>query len=330
MAEKTIPRYHNDSMSSQILLISNDPQDHELAEQIGKANKLDCTLATERKDARWVLTSQTPTLVFWDAENEAAYQAVGDILPKYVKAPRIFAITSKPLEYYPHLYRFPHFGHHLLRRYSPTATELINRLAVAALKTDQFNLERYFPEGTPTKKIKIARFSHTRAAIEALNNHLAKQGVRGRLAGLVASCTDELILNSIFKAPGKKAPKVPENKSGEPSDFELEGQVEVELADAENYMGVCVTDPYGTLKKSKFYDSIRKHYAVMGPRHISEQTSIGLHGVISTGLSLVLVTKPKARTQAMLFFPKVESFKDFKLGFRFLTMTEHLLGSEAP
>jgi hypothetical protein len=67
-------------------------------------------------------------LVFWNAENAAYYGSVSEILPKYAPPKRIFAITDKPLHRYPYLFKYPIYGHHLIRRFNDAAIRLYSKL----------------------------------------------------------------------------------------------------------------------------------------------------------------------------------------------------------
>jgi hypothetical protein len=86
-------------------------------------------------------------------------------------------------------------------------------------------------------------------------------------------------------------------------------------------MGVCITDSYGMLRKLDVFQSLRKHYE-RGETRVHDGTSLGLHGLLSAGLSLLMASKSRSETQVMTFFPVVENYRAFKSGMRFLTVVE--------
>ena len=46
---------------------------------------------------------------------------------------------------------------------------------------------------------------------------------------------------------------------------------------------------------------------------------LGLYGVLQSGLSLLFITRPASRTEVILFFPVLKSFKNFRTSFRFFS-----------
>jgi hypothetical protein len=226
---------------------------------------------------------------------------------------------------YPHLYKVPVYGHYLHRRFAGAATELYARIARAALETDPpFGLARYLPEGAQVREIVLSRSGHKTAAIEAIQSSLTKQGLKGRLAASVAQAADELILNAIFDAPSEGRERT-RHKELRDADFELaeNARITVEFGQAEGYMAVGVGDRFGTLTRRTVLDSLRKHLEKEGGDATKVkvgESGLGLHGIVRSGLSLIYVNKGRVGTQMILVFPKVENFRDFRTGFRFLSL----------
>lgn len=298
-----------------LLLISNEPDDRKLAMRVAHDCGLSLEQATRLDDVRRILSSTPNMLTFWRADNQTAFHEVGEVIPKYVKPSRIVAITEKPMDQYVHLYRAPIFGHHILRRIDGPALEFYPRLMTASLDEQFHGLDRYFPKATPIKKLKLEKPEHKTAATEAVHNFLTKQGLRGRISALVAQATDELLINAMVVAPklAKKA-RLKGPTEGFPP-------VEFEVGVGAGYMGVCVRDGYGMLRKLEVYQSLRKHYD-RGETRVHDGTSLGLHGLLKSGLSLLLTSTSSVETEVMLFFPLVENYREFKSGMRFFTVVE--------
>src|SRR5262249_23345514 len=140
-------------------------------------------------------------------------------------------------------------------------------------------LAAFLAAGSNPQKIRLTRSTHKRAAIEAIQNHLQKQGVRGRLAALVAQATDELILNAIFDAPLDNHGSSLRHTLSRDSDFELaeREQVEIEVGSSGSYMGVSVTDQFGTLKRKTILNALNTNSKTQG---------LGLYKTLNSGLSL--------------------------------------------
>ena len=98
--------------------------------------------------------------------------------------------------------------------------------------------------------------------------------------------------------------------------------VSVELAETEDYIGICVADKFGSLKKSLVLKFLGKDYQSTEyvPRTDDPGAGLGILGIIQSGLSLLFVSKPGVRTEVMLFFPRSPNYKQFKMGFRFVSL----------
>jgi hypothetical protein len=302
----------------QLLLVSDDSRERRLAQQVALAGSLALQEALDRESVRKRLVSNPQTLVLWDAANPEKYQRIGEVFPKYVRAERVFALTDQPLTSYPHLASEPAWGSHLLRRFPDPAIHAFVRLLHAALSPEPRTLERFFPRETVPTRITLKRSTHKHAAIEAIQNHLQKRGIRGRMAALIAQATDELILNAVFDAPRDENRSPFRYALSRDSDFELNEreQVEVELASTEGYLGVSVTDRFGSLDRATVLESLLQRRVKVGEG--DEDGHLGLAKVLQSGLSLAFTGKRGECTRAMLFCPEAENYRAFRAGFHFL------------
>ena len=311
--------------TSRLLLISELEEDVAFGKAVAASNGYEFEQLTTSDSIRRHLLTHSGTVVFWNAENAASFGGMVDVLPKYAKHPRIFAITGRRLDAYPHLLKYPIFGHHLRRRFEPPALSFYSRLCQVALSGHPFGIHHYFAKDTAIKKIRLTRSSHKSAAVEAIQNSLGKLGIPERLAAIVAQSADELIMNAIFDAPVGPGGKTTRHDQPRDSDFEFaESEViDIEFALNDEYMGILVADRFGSLKKKFVYDSIRDY--LKNDTHALEKTAgsragFGLHGILHAGLNLILNTKQGNRTEACLFFPKTDDYKSFKNSFRFFSL----------
>jgi hypothetical protein len=310
-------------MPAHLLAISHWKEDIQFCELLASLGGYKFHQAVTRNDVRRVLTSgKDEVLVFWNAESTTLYEHIGEVIPRYAKPRKVFAITDEPLAEYDHLFKAPTWGHHIVRRYQKPAAAVYSKLCAAALAGDGFGVARYFPPDTPVKTLSISRSKHKGAVIDALQNSLTKQGIKGRLAASVAQAADELMLNAIFDAPVYASGNRVRWELPRDTDFEMlrHESVEVDLVSTEDYMAVCVRDHYGSLKKKTIVESLRKGMESDGPRGSAASAGLGLAGILNAGMSLLFAGQPKKSVEMSLFFPKAESYREFRGGIRFLSL----------
>lgn len=300
-----------------LLILSERQEDIEFGRKLAKASGMKAGAVKNSTDLRNTLATYPKAIVLWNVDDEQFYSETSQIIPKYTTAQRTFVVTENPIHTYPHLLQYPVFGHHLLRRYQDPATEIYARMIAASQEIEMFGMKRYFPDQVKTQTIVITKTAHKRAAVDALQNSLTKQGIMGRMSSLVAQATDEIIMNAIFDAPiGMNQKRL---KHDLPRETEITlGQnerVEVSIASTENYMGVCVTDYFGSLKKETLIRSLFEAYDTKGG-----SVALGLQGAMQAGLSLLFIVQANVKTEVITLFPRSESFKEFRAGFRFLSL----------
>ena len=308
-----------------LLLISDSPADEMFCRALAGSLGYSFAAETTRDGVRRVISASVPagrTLVFWDAESLGRYEAISDVLPKYVKPRNVFAITDNPLPYYPDLFKYQIFDQHLVRAYMPPSEAIVRHLAKATEANDTTGLERYFDQKPQIKRVPIRRSAHKIAAIEALHNYLGQQKIPGRLATVVAQALDELVMNAVFDAPIDVEGNRYRHQMDRVADFELQEseQVFVEIASDDRYMAIAVTDPFGSLRRSTLLESVGRHYR---RTHVGEgqdmDSGVGFRGILESGLSLIVSVRPRVKTQIVLLFPKAATFREFKEGFRFFS-----------
>lgn len=311
-------------MAASILAITDRGVDVQLAQHVAGQMKLRTSTLNRPAAIQEFLLEHPQTVAFWDTENYRESAAIAKVLYGRIPPHRLFAVTDGALNQYPHLFDFPIFGHHLQRRFMSPAPDLYTRLVVASLTPAPFGIGRYFPKGTPTQKITLRRSSHKQAAVEALNNFLSKRGVASRLAQLAAQASDELVMNAIFDAPVDAEGYSFRKDIDRSSDFELKPEmgVDIEIACAEEYTGICVADTYGSFKRSLLLSLLRKDYQERAYIVKAEEkgAGLGVHGLIQAGLSILFVCKPGNRTEVTVFFPNSRNYKEFRSGPRFLSL----------
>lgn len=311
-------------MATHFLIASQREEDLRFGEFLAFANDLPSLHVPTLEALQKALVLNPGSIVLWDAENADTAAPAAELLAKATSPARVFAVTSEALNTYAHLAKAPVFCHHFFRRYDEPAPTLYPRLVAAALHPAPFGLARYFPEAAPASNLAITRSGQKRAAVDAINAFFLKQQVNTRLASLVAQCCDELVMNAIFDAPVLPNGMPMRRGTDRAVDFELieKEYVHLQMASSSDYVGICVSDQFGSLKKSVLMGFLSQDYHDKGYelRKGDPGAGLGLHGIVQSGLSLLFVSKPGVRTEVMAFFAKDASYKSFRGGFRFLSV----------
>lgn len=319
-------------MAVPIVAVSSRSVDQEFAQKIADANQLPFVVAIHPDEIREITEENPQALLFWDADikgNETTYtpQSIRGIVGALVqstKPHKVFAITDRPLNECKHLNNDQCFGHHMIRQYRTPAPALFSRLIAAVLIPRPFGMERYMPQGSDVKSIVLKESGQRRVAVQAVENVLQKNGNPERLSVQIAGAVDELLMNAIFDAPVDKDgyPFRKELDRSEDFPFSSNRCVELMISYSDEYYGIGVSDPFGTLKKETILGFVRQNFKKDEFSSSDQGASggLGLNGIIQSGLSLVFISHPGVRTDVMIFFPKVKTYKEFKSGFRFLSL----------
>jgi hypothetical protein len=311
--------------SGRILVISEVQSDQKFGAAI--ADRLGFPAQTENAPdkIRRLIEDHSETIVLFNGQNNSvSFGVVSAILQKTIPTNQVFLVTDRSLGKYPHLLRTPFFGHHLLRRYGEPAIEICTRLVSECFSIQATGLKPYFPEGTPIRSVSIEKSSHKRAVIEAIQKTLTARGLHGRISTLVTQSTDELILNAIFNAARTSDGKRKHHSRSRSDDFVLSPRekVQVEFAITAEYVGICVSDFFGTLHPEDALQSLRDHFQMTSKNGRTEPSmrGFGIHGIVQAGMNLVLIAQSGTRTDAILLLPVATNVVGFKRGFKFFSV----------
>lgn len=83
---------------------------------------------------------------------------------------------------------------------------------------------------------------------------------------------------------------------------------------------LSITDFWGSLRKNVLINSLKSDYEKVSliVRKDNSSFSLGLGGVIKSGLSLVYVGAKGIKTEIILLFVRTRSVKEYKEGFRLI------------
>ena len=306
-------------------MISDHADDTRVGGRIAVLNRMIYVEAKGVNEVRLHLEKYPETIVFWDLENAADNIGLTELLPQRLKPEQIFVITQRELAHYPHLYQSGVFSHHIQRRFQDPATEVYARL-VATCTDAPAGLRGIFQDDVKVNSITVRNANHKRASIEAIQKILTTRGVSGRLAATIAQSLDELLLNAIFDAAVSTEKGKERHEGPREAEFELSPseEVTIEVAASSSFMAVCVSDPFGSLKRENVSYALRPYFQKQPEASdVALPKGLGLHGILKSGLSLAINIQPRRRTDAILFIPFVPSYKEFRSAFRFFSLLSH-------
>jgi hypothetical protein len=329
-----------------LLIVSENPDDIRMGEFVAMTLGLTPSQAVTPSVLTSTLQTEKPELVFWDADaGETSAQWLSILMDSQLLTERIFAFSNgdffhsefwePKLKAVIEAKRPVPFHHHIWRRFDEPLPFILSRLAGSLLRKNesasspngQGSLQLFFPEDCWKQTLPIHRSSHRRPAVTALEKVLSDHKVPKRLASLVASAADELLLNAIYEAPVLRRAGAPRGTEihyqrvfDRSKDMELQERerVALELATTGSYLGIMVRDQWGSLPHTVL-DALFQSEG----ESASNASGAGKHGLLSvvgSGISIRAHVVPDKLTEVALFIPTGVSFKDFRGGMRFLSM----------
>lgn len=314
-----------------ILLISENDEDHGFCERLAKKLPTSLACSLDRKEIETQLLDQP--LVFLDSTisrtgSDHWLKQIGQCIAQHVRPERVFILAGDALTSESWLSDSTFFGHYLIRRFDTAASEVICRLALASVRYSPHTLADALNDGVSTQKIILTQVKQKRIAVEAINSILKKRGMPERLCANVAGAADEIMLNALFSAPkdssGTSYRRDVANDPDIEEFFDLKGkeQVVLEMASHSNYLTVCIRDFFGTLERRSLQAVLRRDYQ-KNAYTVREAkvggSGLGIYDIFKGGLSLIFATDPGRETQVWLFVPYAENYRKFRTSFQFFS-----------
>ncbi len=306
-----------------LMLISDREEDLRFAEFFCFANKIELHRAISNSEINGLIRDFPGIFVFWEADNVERFAKVASLLHQKVSPARVIAVTDRPSNKYPELFKSQIMGHHLIRRYQEPTPIVYSKVIASMIAPEPFAIGRFFGEGFQTQKITLKRSGQKRAAVEAIHNHLLKHKVAPRLAGQAAQATDDIMMNAIFNAPTLDNGMKLRANSDRSADFELiENEfVDIEVVDDEEFVGISVSDHFGRIDPRAIFQALSYDYTIKEYTATSGPGSgIGIYQIVNQGFSLIVSLENRRRSEVALLFPKARTYAEFKTGFRFFSL----------
>jgi hypothetical protein len=253
--------------------------------------------------------------------------AICGYLDKMLPAKRVFALSDKPLSRNQPVIQALKLLHYsfrncMIRTYSASASVVLTKVIDHALSELPPAIQNFFPADTKVRKIEINHTEQRPKAVDALAALLTQLKIDWRLSAKVAQSVDELLMNAMFDAPRDKQRGFYRRQMPRTANFALSPKeiVSLEMAVHEGYVCISATDQFGSVDADLLLASLNRDFHekdYIPSRHAGPGAGLGLYGITQSGLSLIIAAKPGERTMAALFFPKTDSYADFRKSFHF-------------
>lgn len=297
-------------MPTAVLLASHRRNDQELAAQLSEALSVPLFVVHDRNEARYRLVREPASVALFDAETSTACDFVSTILPKYLRPRQLIALSDGPLSRYRHLLTHGHFfSTHVQRNSAPELLEILRTLAHTCTDPGppKLRLTDLLSPVSPLQGLEVRDALERRAAVDGMDSFLRKKGLIPRIASIVARAVGEALILAEAAGP----------------------PVRLEFGTGKSWMGVGVSDRSGALTDRDVFEGIFKFYRGVPttPNERLEGVGAGIAPNYEEGVSWTVVAVPKSRNETIALFPIATTYRDFKKGFRFLSV---LCGKPGP
>ncbi len=319
-------------MNKSLVLLSDRKEDQIFANSVAAVSDLNLVQVQTPQEAVKIMQDSPPKMVLVDGSSEALFntfhETVSESLGLYsenVQPNHIHFLSDLPISKAGLLVHSPILGSFIKR--DPEQPEEsgahYGRIVNAAIQGKPFGLNEIFEGTAKVQKIEMRNISQKSHILEAVKIYLTAGKWPTRQRSTVLTALDELLINAVYDAPqaaqGSQSQTSPTKI--DISQFEPETNIAVTLAFDGTFFGVSVTDLYGSLDKAKLMRHIPKNHlkTEYKPKANTLSAGIGLSMVYQTGGGLVFICEPGVKTEALVYYRRTDSFKDFRNQFRFVS-----------
>lgn len=319
-------------MNQSLLLISERPEDQAFASEVAKSAGLTLVVSRGAQQGVEFIAKESPIAIFVDVSSEKQFQqfegqvqeSLGLFSDK-ISANAIHFICSEELEKAAFLVQSPLFGHFIHRAFgdSKASGQHYGRVVAHSIAPRAFGLGGLLAPHAKIQIVRLQNSSQKSDAVEAVRIFAVAAKFQARMATVIASAVDELLMNAIFDAPIDELGRPLYKITSRSNSLKLEGPsaVELHVGFDGTYIGVSAVDLYGSLDKSTLLSHMSKLYRDEEYRVKASVASagIGLATVSRTGASLYFASESRVRTEVTALYRKSDTFREFKDQFRFIS-----------
>lgn len=315
-----------------IALVSKNPVDHLLIEQISKNLGAQFQIISTKEALHTLSTSGANFFLLWNVDpliekNAVEVKAAAELtnyLEKHRLWHRVFAISDYPLHQVIGTGNFHLYSKYLYRNSTLEATQVYSYIVHNLMLANPFETQAAGIDELQIQKTRITNSQRKKNVLSALGTILDHKTIPKRIATSINRAVDELILNAVFDAPIDIGGKRYKYHLERGSAFELnkKEEVEIEMISTMSFLQVSVTDYFGSLNKEVLVPLLSKNFQEIEEGSSSNRSTygLGLYQIIKAGLSIQIILEPGKRTRVSLFIPWVVNVKELKQAFRFFCL----------
>lgn len=167
-----------------------------------------------------------------------------------------------------------------------------------------------FDEGK-IEVLRITDVSTKGTATDFVASRLLEAGMGKRIADIITTCVDELLMNALYDAPAK----------GGGGGAKRPAEVELQVGFDDEYVGFTIVDHIGSLERKDVFEHMLRNE--QGQLHVNTQpdrgAGIGLAVSFRMGASFYFDCRPGAKTEASVFFKRSNRMDEFRRQFSFVS-----------
>lgn len=314
-----------------IILLSKDPEDKKFFESAAKVAGFQYQGVAQLSDAVTCLKENPKSVAVVDVSNPAAFKdfekAVSEqigVFSELLNPNNLYFISSSSFHEVPILAQSDIFGHFIQRNFTEQNVAILAALLRSSSSDRPLNLEQFLDKNVKSQVLKVTKSNQKKPLIESLKSYLLKIGFKSRMAVLIATAADELVMNAFFDAPVDQLGKHTYAQTPRDSEINLDDKhpIELKIAFDNSLLAISVTDSYGSVDKKKLLNQhLGRSYESREyeTKTVVAGAGLGLAHIYRNSGGMIIACESGIRTEVSLFFKKTDSFREFKDQFRFLS-----------
>jgi len=315
-----------------ILLVSDHPDDASFLAEVSQVVNANLKVAPNAKESVDFLASNDCTAVFVDVSKTATlrgFEAEAEkrlgLFSDRLQTNLIHFISDRELSENREVTLSPLFGSFYQR---PTAEleqngQFYGRFVLAGEKKATHELSHFLSPQGKVQKVVLTNTSQKQEAAEAVREYLIAAKIPARISNIITNAVDEILMNAMFDAPCDEFGKTLYSATARDQARPLKEQEQVTMSIGFDgfYVGISVTDGYGSLDRGRLLNHVSANYRDQDYQIRAGQAGagLGLATIHSGGGSLIYHCEARTKTEATLLYRAYPSYREFKNQFKFFS-----------
>lgn len=158
------------------------------------------------------------------------------------------------------------FANNFIMRNMEYKTQNIKSILTGTLKLTKpqfLGMEKYLSVGCQMNLLELTKSAQRSDTIDLVKNELTKWGIRSARASSIATVLEEMLMNALIDAPTDRttgAPLFNHLSRSQVFDLPQNDKIEVKYGFDGLTLGISITDPYGSLKKSTLLHYLESNF----------------------------------------------------------------------